>query len=105
ILANPTSVNFSTVGVGNSNSQPITLTNNGNATLTFSQITVAGAGFSQTGLSTSTTIAAGGSTMFNAVFTPSSTTTVSGSITLATNGTPSPLVVNLSGTGGTPTLL
>lgn len=105
ISANPTTVSFGTVTVGNSNSQPITLTNNGNATLTFSQITVAGTGFSQTGLSTSTTIAAGGSTTFDAVFTPSSATTVSGSITLTTNGTPSPLVINLSGTGSAATFL
>jgi len=104
ISANPASVNFGTVTVGNSNSQPVTLTNNGNATLTFSQITVAGTGFSQTGLSTSTTIAAGGSTSFNAVFTPSSATAVNGSITLTTNGAPSPLVISLSGTGATPTL-
>ena len=104
ISANPTSISFGTVTVGNSNSQMIALTNNGNATLTFSQIAVAGTGFTQTGLSTSTTIAAGGSTTFNAVFTPSSATTVSGSITLTTNGTPSPLVINLSGTGATATL-
>ena len=104
ISANPTSISFGTVTVGNSNSQTITLTNNGNATLTFSQIAVAGTGFTQTGLSTSTTIAAGGSTTFNAVFTPSSATTASGSITLTTNGTLSPLVINLSGTGATATL-
>jgi Abnormal spindle-like microcephaly-assoc'd, ASPM-SPD-2-Hydin/Cep192 domain 4/HYDIN/CFA65/VesB-like, Ig-like domain len=105
ISANPTSVSFGTVTVGNSNSQPITLKNNGNATLTFSQITVAGTGFSQSGLSTSTTIAAGGTTSFNAVFTPSSATAVTGSITLTTNGTPSPLVINLSGTGSAATFL
>lgn len=104
IAANSSSVSFGTVTVGNSNSQPIALTNNGNATLTLSQITVAGTGFSQTGLSTSMTIAAGGSTSFNAVFTPSSPTAVSGSITLTTNGTPSSLVIDLSGTGATASL-
>jgi len=99
ISPNPASASFGIVTIGNSNSQPITLTNNGNATLTFSQITLAGAGMSQTGLSTSTTIAAGGATMFNAVFTPASTSTINGSITLTTNGTPSPLTINLTGTG------
>ena len=105
IAPNLASVSFGTVTVGNSNSQPIKLQNNGNATLTFSQIAVAGTGFSQTGLSTSTTITAGGSTTFNAVFTPSSATTVTGSITLTTNGTPSPLLINLSGTGSAATFL
>jgi len=104
IAANPTSVSFGTVTDGTSNSQTITLENQGNATLTFSQIAVAGTGFTETGLSTSTTIAAGGSTTFNAVFTPSSPTTVPGSITLTTNGTPSPFVINLSGTGAAASL-
>jgi hypothetical protein len=71
----------------------------------FSQISVAGAGFGETGLSTSTTIPTGGSITFNATFDPSSATTVSGSITLTTNGTPSPLVINLSGTGQAGTFL
>jgi len=105
LSANPGSVSFGTVATGNSNSQTITLKNDGNAVITFSQIAVAGSGFSQTGLSTSSTIAAEGSLNFNAVFTPSSTGAVNGSITLTTNGTPSPLVINLSGTGATPTLL
>jgi len=96
-----TSVVFGTVTVGSSDSQPILLQNNGNATLTFSQIAVSGSGFSQTGLSTSTTIPAGGGTTFDAVFTPSIGQAVSGSITLTTNGTPSPLVITLSGTGAT----
>lgn len=105
ISANPSSVSFGTVVDGNSDSQLITLTNNGNATLTFSQITVSGTGFSQTGLSTSTTIAAGGNATFDAVFDPTSGSAVTGSITLTTNATPSPLVINLSGTGSAATFL
>ena len=105
ISATPSSVAFGTVTVNSTNSQPITLKNNGNTTLTFSQISVTGAGFGQTGLSTSTTIAAGASATFNATFDPSSSGTVSGSITLTTNGSPSPLVISLSGTGQTASLL
>ncbi|MGH9572051.1 MAG: beta strand repeat-containing protein, partial [Candidatus Acidiferrales bacterium] len=105
ISVTPSSVPFGTVTVGNTNSQPITLKNNGNTTLTFSEINVTGAGFGQTGLSTSTTIAAGGSTTFSATFDPSSAGAVSGSITLATNGTPSPFVISLSGTGQASSLL
>jgi len=104
ISANMTGVAFGTVTLGNSDSQPIQLRNDGNATLAFSQIAVSGSGFSQSGLSTSTTIPAGGSTTFDAVFTPSIGQAVSGSITLTTNGTPSPLVITLSGTGATVTL-
>jgi Abnormal spindle-like microcephaly-assoc'd, ASPM-SPD-2-Hydin/Protein of unknown function (DUF1573) len=99
VAASPTSATFSSVIVGNSNSQPITLKNNGNMTLTFSGIVVTGAGMSVSGLTTSTTIAAGGSMSFNAVFTPTSTGTISGSVALTTNATPSSMTINLSGTG------
>ena len=85
--------------VGNSNSQPIQLTNNGNTLLSFSNITVAGTGMSISGLTTSSTIMAGGSLTLNAVFTPTSAGTINGSITLRTNGVPSPMTINLSGTG------
>src|SRR6185437_10775576 len=91
VAATPSSVAFGTVTVGNTNSQQITLKNNGNTTLTFSQISVTGAGFGQTGLSTSTTIPAGGSANFNTTFNPPSTGGSTGSITLTTNGNPSSL--------------
>ena len=99
IAASPSSVSFGNVVVGTSNSQAVTLTNNGNATLTFSQVTVTGAGFSVTGLSTATTIAAGGRATFNAVFAPASIGTVNGSIALVTNGSPAQLTISLTGTG------
>jgi hypothetical protein len=102
ITANPSSASFN-VAMGNKNSQSITLTNSGNATLTFSQVTVTGTGFSVTGLSTTTTIAAGGNASFSVAFAPTSQTTVQGSIALATNGSPSQLTIPLSGTGATTT--
>jgi len=104
IATNSMTVSFGTVTVGQSDSQPVKLQNTGNITLSFSQISVSGPGFSQSGLSASTTIPAGGSTTFEAVFTPSSAAAASGSITLTTNGTPSPLVISLSGTGTAATL-
>jgi hypothetical protein len=105
IAASPTSINFGNVATGSSNSQTVTLRNNGNATLTFSQVNVTGSGFSITGLTTSTTIAAGSSVTFNAGFAPTSTGSVNGSITLVTNGSPTQLTINLTGTGQTATFL
>jgi hypothetical protein len=103
LSANPTSASFSHVAVGNSNSQSITLTNSGNATLTFSQVAVTGTGFSVSGLSTSTTIGAGGNASFNVVFTPGSATAASGSLVLTTNASNPQLTIPLSGTGTTTT--
>ncbi len=99
LVANPSSVSFGNVATGNSNSQPIILTNTGGATVTFSKVTVTGAGFSMTGLTTSTTIAAGSKTTFNVVFAPTSSGTVNGSIALVTNGSPAQLTISLAGTG------
>jgi len=99
ISANPASIAFGTVPEGVTDSQSITLKNAGNATLTFSGINVTGSGFNQSGLSTSTTIAAGASVMFSATFDPSTASASSGSITLTTNATPSSLAINISGTG------
>src|SRR6185437_1608818 len=99
VSASATRVSFGKVVVGNTNTQPITLHNSGNAALTFSQLAARGAGVSLTGLSTSTAIAPNSSATFNAVFTPASSSAVSGSITLVTNGVPSPLVIDVTGTG------
>lgn len=107
VSATPTSATFTGVVVGSNSSQSILLKNTGNATLTFSQINVTGTGFSVTGLSTSTTIAAGSSATFDAVFTPTtaSGTPVSGSIVLMSNGSPAQYAIPLSGTSVTETTL
>lgn len=97
--ASPASVSFGSVTVGNSNSQVVTLKNAGNTTLTFSQMSVSGAGFSVSGLSTSSTVAAGGTLNFNAVFTPTSASSSTGSIALVTNGSPAQITVALTGSG------
>jgi hypothetical protein len=104
ISANPASVNFGNVADSTTNSQPIILTNSGTATLTFSLINVTGTGFGQTGLSTTTTIAAGAHVTFNATFAPTAPGAVTGTITLNTNA-PAPLTINLSGTGQAQTFL
>lgn len=105
LTSNPSSVSFGNVADGNSNSQPIQISNNGNATLTVSQVIVSGGanGFSTTGVSSQLVIQAGKSAMFNAVFGPNGTGNVSGSVYLYSNAPNSPLTINLSGTGVTPT--
>ncbi len=104
ITASLSSVNFGTVTAGNSNSQPIVISNIGSASLTISQFAVTGKGFSATGLTAPLTIPAGQSAAsFSVAFKPSSTSTVSGSISLVSNAPDSPLSIALSGRGGTAT--
>lgn len=104
IAVNPTSVSFGNVTVGAPNSQAILIQNNGTASLTISQATVSGTGFSISGLTTPATIATGGSTTFNVAFSPTTGGAVSGSVSLVSNAAGSPLAIPLSGTGVAPTL-
>lgn len=99
ITAIPGTAVFGNVSAGTSNSQTISLTNNGTASLVISHTTVTGTGFSMTGLSTPITIPAGSNTTFNAVFAPGAAGAVTGSIALTSNAPNSPFTIALSGTG------
>ncbi|MGB9309864.1 MAG: choice-of-anchor D domain-containing protein, partial [Candidatus Acidiferrales bacterium] len=99
LTATPSSAAFGSVVTGTSNSQTINLTNGGSATVTISAVTVAGTGFSTTGITAPLNIGAGGSATFNAVFAPTTAGAVTGSVTLTSNAPNSPLAIALSGTG------
>jgi hypothetical protein len=95
----PGTASFGNVSTGNSNSQTISLTNGGTASVVISRATVTGTGFSITGLSAPVTIPTGSNVTFNAVFTPSAAGSVTGSVSLTSNAPNSPLTIALSGTG------
>ncbi|MGA7225754.1 MAG: choice-of-anchor D domain-containing protein [Candidatus Acidiferrales bacterium] len=99
IAVAPSSAAFGSVVIGNSNSQTITVSNGGNASLTISQAAATGAGFSTSGLNVPLTIAAGNSAAFNVVFAPPSSGSAAGSLALLSNAPNSPLAIPLSGTG------
>src|SRR3989442_7356823 len=93
----PTSVSFGSLVTGTNTSQTITLKNTGTASLTISQATVSGAGFTISGLTVPVTIAAGGSTTFSAAFAPTTAVSVTGSVSLVSNAPGSPLAIPLTG--------
>src|SRR6266446_3036045 len=95
----PSSASFGSVVTGTSNSQTIKLSNAGSASVTISQATVSGAGFTITGLTVPATIAAGGSTTFSAAFAPTTAGSATGSVSMVSNAPGSPLAIALSGTG------
>jgi hypothetical protein len=95
----PSSVSFGNVTVGVTNTQTLTIQNPGSATLNISQASLAGAGFSTSGVTLPLSIAPGGATSFTAGFAPASASNLSGSITLISNAPNSPLVIPLAGTG------
>jgi hypothetical protein len=102
LSASPTSVTFGSTTESTSSTQTVTLTNTGNAGVTVSSIAVSGSGFSSSGITFPLTLAAKQSASFNVVFDPASAGTLSGTATVTSNASHSPLVIALSGTGAAP---
>ena len=99
LTANPTSLAFGSVQVGNNTSLSETLTNTGGSTVTISQANVTGAAFSVSGLTLPATLAANQSVTFTLTFAPTGAGAASGSLSVLSNATNSPLGIALSGTG------
>jgi Abnormal spindle-like microcephaly-assoc'd, ASPM-SPD-2-Hydin/Protein of unknown function (DUF1573) len=97
--ASTTSLNFGNVDDGTPSSQNVTLTNNGNSSVTISGVTTAGAGFSGGGVSAGTILTANQTATLTVTFDPSSPGAASGTVTVASNATNSPISVSVSGTG------
>jgi Abnormal spindle-like microcephaly-assoc'd, ASPM-SPD-2-Hydin/HYDIN/CFA65/VesB-like, Ig-like domain/Cep192 domain 4 len=95
----PSSASFGSVVSGNTNSQTIQVKNSGTASLTISQATVTGTGFSLSGLAIPLTLAPGQSGNFNVQYAPKAAGSVSGSVSISSNAPNSPATVALSGTG------
>jgi Abnormal spindle-like microcephaly-assoc'd, ASPM-SPD-2-Hydin len=96
------SVNFGNVAIGSPGTQPVTLTNSGNASLNISQATISGSGFSMSGITTPMTLTAGQNATVSVQFAPQESGSVTGTISLVSNATNSPTLISLSGTGVQP---
>lgn len=96
---NPASLAFGSVQVGNSSNLSETLTNTGGASVTISQVNLSGAAFSVSGLTLPVTLTPNGSVTFTATFTPTSAGAASGSLSVVSNASNSPLGIALAGTG------
>jgi Abnormal spindle-like microcephaly-assoc'd, ASPM-SPD-2-Hydin len=101
-VANPSAVSFGSVLLGNSQTQSVTLSNSGGASITVSQTTTQGSGFSMGGPTLPVTLAAGQSTSFSVTFTPLAVGATNGNIAFASNASNSTLNVPLSGSGTAP---
>src|SRR5271169_778143 len=101
LTASPSSMNFSNVQVGSSQTQSATLTNSGASSLTVSQATLTGSGFTLSGLVLPLTLSAGQSASFTVMFAPTGSGAASGSIAVTSNGSNPTLSIPLSGTGVT----
>lgn len=101
LSATPATLTFTSVQVGQTQSQTETVRNTGGTNSTISQATVAGSGFSISGLATPLTLTPGQSASFSVTFAPKSAGTVSGSVMIDSDATNPALSVTLSGTAVT----
>jgi uncharacterized protein (DUF58 family) len=104
LTVTPSSVSFGSVVAGSTNSQTVQVKNSGTGTLTISQATVSGAGFSLTGMALPMNLAPGQSGNFNVQYAPQGTGSVTGAVSILSNAPNSPTVLALSATGTTATV-
>jgi phospholipase C len=98
VLLKPKALNFGTQAVGTtSNPQTVTLTNTGTNTLSFASI-VASMNYAETDNCLGG-VGGGGQCTINITFTPSTTGSLPGTLTIVDNDSTSPQIINLSGTG------
>jgi Abnormal spindle-like microcephaly-assoc'd, ASPM-SPD-2-Hydin len=98
LTSSTTTVNFGSVTVGTSKTLTATLTATGSS-VTVSSATSNSSEFSVGGLSLPTTIAAGQNAPFTLTFTPQTSGTASGSISLSSNAANQPTIETLTGSG------
>jgi hypothetical protein len=100
----PASASFGGVTIGTTNTQTITVSNHGTSNLSVSQATISGTGFKLSNLQLPLTVVPGNSAAFTVSFTPTTTTSTTGALTLVSNAPTSPTTIALSGTGVTTTM-
>lgn len=93
------SLSFGSVNVSSSGTQSVTLTNAGNSNVMVSNVTVSGAGFNASGVSSGLILTPGQKATLTATFAPAASGSVTGSVSVSSNATNSPDSVALSGTG------
>ena len=104
LSGNVATVAFGSVGMGKTATQSLTVTNTGTAAVNVASSSIAGAGYTVASGSPSGSIAVGQSVTVQFAFAPTATGSATGSFTIASNASNSPLTVALSGTGTQPGL-
>ncbi len=99
--SNPANLNFGSVTLGKNQTLSTSITNSGGSSVTISQVSVSGTGFTMSGVNTPLTLSAGQSTALSINFAPSAAGTVNGSVMITSNASDASLSIPLSGSGTT----
>ena len=98
LTASPGSLSFGSVPLGSSSILPIVVTNASNTTIIISQATATGSGFSVSGPNLPLSLAGGQNTSFSVTFAPTTGGSATGSVSLVSNASDSPLNEPLAAT-------
>jgi len=99
--ASSTQLSFGSVNVSSNGVQSVTINNSGNSNVTISNVTVSGAGFNAGGGVAGLILSPGQTAPLSVTFAPAAVGSVSGSVTVTSNATNSPITIALTGTGAT----
>jgi hypothetical protein len=99
LTATPASLAFGSVVAGQTSTLSETVKNVGGASATISVASVSGNGFSVSGLTVPLTLTAGQSATFNVVFSPPTSGSFSGSVSITSTASNPNLTISLGGTG------
>ena len=102
LTVSPSSISFGSVTSGSTQTLPAKLTNTGGSSVTVTQATFSGSGYSTTGLNLPLTLQASQSASFNIVFAPQSAGSDTFNLSITSNASNPSLTVPVSGTATAP---
>jgi hypothetical protein len=102
LVVTPLSLDFGSIMIGSSGTLAAQVSNSGTADVSIANVSISGAGFAVSGLSTGQTLAPAQSIRLDVTFAPVASGGVAGGIAVTSNATDSTLAISLSGTGVQP---
>jgi hypothetical protein len=101
LISNPSSLSFGSVQVGGGQTLSAALTNSGGSSVTVSQASISGSGFTISGLNLPLTLAAGQSAAYGVTFNPQSGGSAGGTLSFASDASNRTLAVPLTSSAAT----
>jgi hypothetical protein len=99
ITVAPLSISFNSVAVGSTASQSVTISNGGGSSLSVTSVSTTAAGVTITGITLPLSIAAGGQSSFNVVYSPKAAGALSGTVSVVSDLSTTAIPVSLTGVG------
>jgi hypothetical protein len=99
LSASASSLNFNNVNVGSSSTLGVTFNNTESSNITVSNVSISGAGYNASGMSTGLILTPGQTTTLNVTFAPAAIGSVTGIVNVSSNASNSTASISLSGTG------